>query len=209
MHGKSKAQWISLSGIDGSGKSTQCRALALRLHAAGLSTRVFSYRAGEDHRFSRAMSLIRAETHEAPPHEDTIAALHAGDYVAAVAGLLQEHRLVDVFVSDRYVADLMVTQRVAFGASFSEGRRLLSACPRPRSSFLLDLPPHIAAERIRSRGGESKWLEARDVLERKRDCYLSVAGDEGFVVIDASQDAGLIADDIWRHVVGHLAHGGM
>jgi thymidylate kinase len=73
-------------------------------------------------------------------------------------------------------------------------RRVASAFPRPNVAIWLD----GGIETIRSRVSDSD----ADVtyLEAVMKMYKEISGDLGFVRVDASPDAKVVEEEVWRHV---------
>ena len=176
---------VVFEGIDGAGKSTQIRRLALLARALGLEcieSREPTYgQYGKQLRESAAVQrLSRAREHELllldrREHLDTLVApaLARGAVV-----LLDRY----YFSSIAYQAgsDLSAEQIRADNEAFA---------PRPDLLLILDLPVETGLARISARGDRPNAFEAVATLQHCREVYRNFSGEPFARMIDASADA--------------------
>jgi dTMP kinase len=117
-------------------------------------------------------------------------------------------------ISDRF----MDSTRIYQGALGNVDPRLIRALERvtigevvPDLTFILDVPVEVGMARIKGRGGERDRFESED-LEfhiQLREAFRDAAEREPkrCVLIDASQNADLVAVRIWMSVVERLLKG--
>ena len=202
--------FLTLEGIDGTGKSTQARLLAARLRATGREV---------------------VETREpggAPGAEEIRRLLVSGDpqrWSAATEALLftaarRDHveRVIApalgrgaVVVCDRYVDSTRAYQGEGEGRALVDKLHALAIGLDPDLTLVLDLEP---AEALARTGGRTTQ-PGEDRFERKgaafqaglRAAFRAIASAEPgrCRVIDASGTAEKVAETIWRAVAGSFA----
>ena len=180
--------FLSLDGIDGTGKSTQCRLLVEWLTAQGLAARVCSDPGGTE-LGTKLRSLLLDHRH------DMAAVTEAFLFLASRAELT---RLVirpalergEVVVADRFTLANVVYQ--GYGADLDpdlirQWSNAATAGLQPATTFLLDLPVATAAKRL---GRVQDRMEAKGVafFEKLRQGFLHEAGKypDAIRVFDAS-----------------------
>lgn len=205
------APFISLDGIDGTGKSTQCRLLvewlnANRVPAIGCSDPggtpvgdelrriLLSSRADISHRAEALLFMAsRAELVE-----------------KVIRPNLEAGRIV---ISDRFIAANVAYQGHGHGlpaADIWTIGRFSSSGKVPDLTIILDLPVELAVTR---RGRSADRMESRglEYLERVRRGFLAEAArhPETFRVLDASGDISTVQSELRRVVAGFLGRSGI
>ncbi|MBV9342365.1 MAG: thymidylate kinase [Acidobacteria bacterium] len=195
LNNRRRPVFVSFSGIDGAGKSTQIKNLCAFLNQAGLRVRLLAF---WDHiaglagiREWMSLHLFKGDagvgTPEKPvnrrdknvesPYLNTLRfLLYFGDALRTnllTAGLKKTD--CDVVIFDRYLydelANLPLTRSVARAYSALVGK----LCPRPDVAFLVDADPEKARRR--------KPEYPLEFLKRNREAYLSLSRLVGMVVI--------------------------
>ncbi|MBL7260410.1 dTMP kinase [Paractinoplanes lichenicola] len=195
---------IALVGMDGSGKTTQAHRLADELRAAGVNA---SYRrnAGGRHWFGRvAVRLGRADADDLLGRRTMLFVEAVLRWLAILRTLLRRAFTGGTVVMDRYAYCQYASLR-ARGAKPAAERRARLAYrffPRPDVTFLLDVTPEVAHDRIEARGYDS---ETMDYLASARAAYHSLPELAGFVVIDANGTP----DEVSAAIHTELARRGM
>jgi dTMP kinase len=176
---------VVFEGIDGAGKSTQIRRLALLTRALGfecVESREPTYgQFGKQLRDSAASGrLSRREEHallllDRREHVDTL----VGPALARGAMVLLDRYY---FSSIAYQAgsELSAEQIRVDNEAFA---------PRPDLLLILDLPVETGLARIGARGDRPNAFEAVATLEHCREVYRSFAGESFARMIDANADA--------------------
>jgi dTMP kinase len=202
---------ITVEGVEGSGKTTQCERLGQWLHARGFEVVLTSEPDG-----TRLGSAIRAlfEREAAPPTPLTQTFLFMAARQQHVAEIIRPAlQRSAVVVSDRY-ADATLAYQGWGGGMDLETIRDLNALATggitPDLTLLLDLDPAAGMSRIGSRP-----LDAFEKLDlafhrRVREGYLEIARAEKnrVRVFDASRDAAVLHADIARAVEERLERRG-
>lgn len=213
---------IALSGLDGSGKSSQASAArealirlgheadtvwmpitanpaVWRVSAASRHVlRLFRWAPG----FRRLDRKVAAgESFFATPGETRRAGLLTRAWVAyiALANGITHRRLArraDVVVFDRYVLDSVVRMRYLWGGSFTFAAWLLRVLsPKPTLAFLLDVPGDVALGRK-----QDQW--SREELQQQAELYREEADRLGVVRLDGTRPqvelCAEIAQTVWR-----------
>lgn len=220
---------ICLTGIDGSGKSTQAEKLVTRLCAAGFPARYVW--AGRTSSFTRPfIQLGKARMHA--PHRPSTASLETNSsyraYMRAIRRLfsrrlaratwrqltLAEHVLQiwqrvsaplargEIVVCDRYLYDTLVNQAVLFGIAadqFAAASHSMALRLVPRPTIGFWL--HVPPDVALRRKSD---IYDRQHLEARQPLYAHLARDLSLHALDATLDADALADMIWLQVAGVL-----
>jgi thymidylate kinase len=186
--GRRRGTVVALSGLDGSGKSTQAAALADALDRLGHAVAVEWARVGGERTWTRLPARARATA---------LTLDHVWLRWRRLSGFLARDYVV---VSDRYTLDAIVALRGLVG----ERRRapvrralLRRLTRRPVAAFLLDVAPQTAWER--------KGEQGPVPLRRQRELYLAEHRALGVDRLDGERPADELAAHIaWRvwHALG-------
>ncbi|HEV8488125.1 MAG TPA: dTMP kinase [Blastocatellia bacterium] len=194
--------FITLEGIDGSGKSTQFQMLADALSNRGLEVVVTREPGGTAlGERMRAVLLSNDSRHLAPAAElFLMAADRAQDVAEVIRPALEAGRVV---ISDRYADSTVAFQGYGRGLDLDiidDVNRLATGGLTPDLTVLFDLDPRQAQARLDARvTGEARFgfepgmtrfdEEKLDFHLRVRDGYLKLASTEPerFRVLDAAQ----------------------
>lgn len=207
----SLAPFLSLDGIDGTGKSTQCRLLVEWLNSVDVSAILCGDPGGTPVGDQLRQILLASKAELSVRAEALLFMASRAELVEKVIRpTLESGRVV---VSDRFVAANAVYQGHAHGLApdelwsigkFATGGLL------PDLTLILDLPVDLAAAR---RGRTADRMEARglEYLDRVRRGFLMEAArqPELFHVLDAAPDVATLQQQI-RHIVAkHLENRGI
>jgi dTMP kinase len=201
------APFISLDGIDGTGKSTQCRLLVDWLNATGVPAIGCSDPGGTPVGDQLRQILLESRTEMSARTEALLFMASRAELAAKVIRpSLEAGRVV---VSDRFIAANVAYQGHAGGLPPSElwqVGRFSSSGLTPDLTLILDLPVETAVAR---RGRTADRMESRGVeyLERVRQGFLAEAArdTERFRVFDASPDVVSLHQQISVFVGGFIA----
>ncbi len=213
---------IALSGLDGSGKSSQSAALRDALERLGKDAEVVWLPLTANAAVWKVSALVRrvlrvlrmlpgfrrmhgrveaGESLIAKPERTRRAGILTRLWVTyvALANALSHRRLArraDVVVFDRYVLDSVVRMRYLWGGRFALAAALLRILsPKPALAFLLEVPGEVALARKQDQWGV-------DELRRQAELYREEADRLGVVRLDGTrpQDelSAEIAEAAWR-----------
>jgi dTMP kinase len=200
------AAFISLDGLDGTGKSTQCRLLAEWLRGRGLDV-VTCVDPGGTALGQELRTLVLSHRHQlALPCEALLFMASRAQLVAEVIRpALAAGRVV---VSDRFLLANVVYQGHAGGLDpeqLWQVGRLSTGGLLPDLTLVLDLPPELAAAR---RGRPADRVESRpaDYQERVRRGFLAEARrqPDRVRVVDAGPPAAAVQEAVRREVADFL-----
>lgn len=190
--------FIVIEGIDGTGKSTQCKRLGEWFEAQGREV-VLSYEPTHGPWGSKLRESM------------TAGRLSAGEELELFLKDRQQHveELIrpslaagKVVILDRYYFSTMAYQG-ARGFDPQEIRRRNEAfAPRPDLLLILDLDVETAHRRIGHRGDATNEFEQYDTLSKCRGIFLSLRDEDFVEVIDASVTMDEVTAAI-RNAVGH------
>ncbi len=205
---------ITFEGPEGSGKTTQIKALAEHLCAQGrdvLTTREPGGTPIGDQ--VRAVLLTNLENTDMHPRTEILL------FLAARAQLVEQvirpaAQAGKVVICDRYADSTLAYQGYGHGADRDLLRRLLDFATGglwPDLTLLLDLDPEEGLKR-KKLGGEWNRLDAYTLAfhQRVRAGYLELAARDParWVVVDAARPAEQVQAEIRRAVDARLAHAG-
>lgn len=195
--------FLSLDGVDGAGKSTQCRMLAERLRAAGWQV-VSCVDPGGTHVGQELRRILLDGQHEIGLACEALLFMASRAQLVAevIRPALAAGRAV---VCDRYLLANVVYQGHAGGLEpglLWEVGRLATGGLQPDVTFVLDLPPDVAATR---RKAQADRMETRgpEYFARVRQGFLIEAANDPdrITVVDAAGSA----EGIHEAIVGRVA----
>ncbi|MEZ5907355.1 MAG: dTMP kinase [Hyphomicrobiaceae bacterium] len=209
-----RGRLITLEGGEGTGKSTQTRLLAERLH--GLGHEVVTTREPGGSPFAeqvRAFIIAASTAPHAPMAEALLFLAARADHLAQrIRPALERGAFV---ICDRFTDSTLVYQGLAGGvppATLEALDRLVVGDDHPDLTLVLDLDPVEGLARALTRSG-GKQLDDRyesreiDYHRRLREGFLTIARSEPArcVVVDASESEPRVASAIWSAVSERLA----
>ncbi len=190
---------IALEGLDQAGKETQGQLLRDALRADGRRARLESF---PDYGTSIGEEIARALQGERDYGPDVMQLLYVANRYERKADLLRWLEAGIIVVCDRYVAS-----SVAYGEAQAldvewliQMQRFL---PPPDVTFLLDIPPELAA--TRKSIGLDRYERDLALLTRVRASYLRQADQDGWIRVDGSRDRSEVADEITAALDARLA----
>jgi dTMP kinase len=189
---------LAMEGIDGAGKTTQVRALASLLGAAGVPFVTTKEPTGgpwgrKIRESARSGRLSLADELDAFLRDRR-------EHVAEVlAPALAEGKVVLV---DRYYFSTVAYQ----GARGMDPADLLARnafAPAPDILVVLDVPPAVGLARVRARGDVADLFEREDELTRAREIFRGLALPY-LMLVDGTQDAAGVTEAIAGRLFGAL-----
>lgn len=198
---KKNRKFITIEGIDGSGKSTQAGILVKWLAQRGGSSEVV-------HTFEPGSGLLqlREILLRSSLCKKSELLLFLADRLEHVRTVINPALEAGKWVvCERYYDSTLVYQSCGRGLSRSEVESFFAWCefPVPDLTLLFDISVESAAERLRARGGRSDKFESAglEFMEKLRLGYKTLAKDyERISTIDASRDLLIVGDEVRRMV---------
>jgi dTMP kinase len=193
---RTKGLLIVLEGIDGSGKTTQARALLRRLRRRGY--RAVFFREPTRGRWGREIKRLAARAGSATPEEQL--ALFVKDRRENVAKNLKPAKAAGkVVVLDRYYFSTIAYQG-AKGLDTGRIRRINEAfAVRPDLVVILDVDAAAGLGRIAGRKTRDELFEREHYLVRVARIFRGFSGPR-FVHIDGRGDKRAIGRAIWSRL---------
>jgi dTMP kinase len=203
--------FLTVEGIDGAGKSTQARMLAVRLRTLGREVVETREPGGAPGAEEIRRLLVEGDPERWSPKTEILlftAARH--DHVERVVEPALAHGAV--VLCDRYVDSTRAYQ----GAGAPERRELVDRLHRlaigldPDLTLIFDMDPAAALERARSRVSdldEDRFERKGTVFQaRLREEFLAIAAAEPArcALIDAARPAETVAGQVWAAVAPRL-----
>ena len=206
---------VSLSGPDGSGKSTLIGILEGRFRDAGLTPVVLWTRLGYTPGFEAAKAALRRVLGRGVPQQGDGAgrervmrrrSVETTWLIAACADLLFTYgarvramaRRGRVVICDRYVWDALIDRRLYFpdqGWVDSVIRRGFGLVGRrPDLALLLSLPYETACERSESK--DEPFPDPAEIRLTRHRLYEELAADSALHVLDATRTPGELAGEV-------------
>ncbi|MDR2607860.1 MAG: dTMP kinase [Treponema sp.] len=196
-------------GGDGTGTSTQIKMLSRRFeeHGSEVSAAplppLFTTCEPTGDPIGRVIrSCLKGETVFRPETLARLFAADRGEHLYGPGGIVERAGRGEFVVSDRYSPSSLVYQGIACGNDLP--RLLNEAFPLPELIIILDLDPHIAAERIRHRE-EKEIFEYLEFQIRVRRAYLDLIPyyrERGARVelVDARESPETVALAVWNFI---------
>lgn len=198
-------RFIALEGIDGSGTTTQLALLAAHLRARGhhVTETAEPSRGPIGQRCREALSAQ-------PPLDDGVLALMFAadrlDHIARCMGPALGRG--DVVLCDRYLLSSLAYQ----GLTLPEPWLLAinERCLTPDATVLLEVPVHIAQQRVADRGGTAEQFDALELQRRISLRYKALACTPTpltgpIFCLDGTASKALVAQKVAQVVDGLLA----
>lgn len=192
---------VSLSGIDGSGKTTLINNLENYYRSQGGRTLITKQPTVE----YRNHPLVRENlsTGQTKVGAEAIALLSAFDRLCHISKLQNDLREHDIVFSDRFLLDGIVSF-IARGIDEHWVKLINKFCPKPDLEILVDCPGAVAHERIIKRGGEMTYDEKSiDLLENKRQLFLKYQ-NKSTIVLDGMEDAEILFEKAVESIDSYL-----
>lgn len=198
----SGAPFIALEGIDGAGKSAQCRLLADWLRGRGFTVTQVADPGGTEVGDQLRSMVLGGRWEMSPITEALLFMASRAELAGQVVGpaLASGHAVV----SDRFILSNVVYQGRAEGMDPAELWRLglfATGGLEPDLSIVLDLPVELAAAR---RKPQEDRIERRGPAHQEavRQGFLAEAATrrDRIVVVDAARPVELVAADVAREV---------
>ncbi len=186
-------RFVVIEGLDGSGTTTQCAALAQLLRAQG--RKVVTTREPSDGPIGKLIrqaltGQLGLSTRKKPLTPDTLALMFAADRVDHVAREIEPAlRRGAVVLSDRYLLSSLAYQGsqlpIGWVAAINSNARI------PDLTLFLQIDPQLGARRRASRGGKRELYETLAIQRRTAKQYLAAIAlrrkaGEKIVVLDGA-----------------------
>lgn len=196
------SSFVVFEGIDGSGKSTQARALLRRLRRRDIPA-LLTHEPGGTPLGEQLRRWLKGRPDLSPMAELTL-------FIAARAQLVEKvispalNSGVTV-LSDRFTASTVAYQGHGRGLDLDLIRNLNSAAAgglTPDMTILLDMSPEASLARRSGSSKDSFESAPWDFHRKVRESYLAQAAGhpQGWLVVDATQDRRKLSREIWAKV---------
>ena len=196
--------FITFEGIDGSGKSTQCRLLHERLMAAQIPVQLFREPGGTHISEKIRDILLDRENHQMAPITEMLL------YFASRQQLIREKiepalAAGEVVLLDRFVDSTIAYQGYGRDLSLDHIQAVAKVAIgtlKPDLTILVDTPLDTAADRMDNRELDRLEAETQAFKERTRNGYLKLAKEEAhrFLVLDGNQPIQALQEQVWQRV---------
>jgi len=211
-NGKSRGLFITLEGVEGSGKSTQIRHLAQALRASGYKVVQTREPGGTVMAEAIRQTLLLSSSRESiTPETESLLILAARSQHVAHLIVPALHRGA-IVLCDRYSDSTYAYQGFARGLDLTwlqTANNFATKGRNPDLTLLFDLPTEIGLARRRNAGGKQNRLdrESERFHRSVRRGFLTLAqkSPRRITVIDANRSAREIRAEVAAFVLGWLA----
>ncbi|TDH29017.1 dTMP kinase [Segetibacter sp. 3557_3] len=203
--------FIALEGIDGSGKSTQCRLLTENLRKSGVDVYgTFEPTDGQVGTFIR--SILR---NKAKADNRTIAGLFVADRLDHLlndeTGIVRKLEWGQTVVTDRYYFSSYAYHGTHMDMEWViQANSMSASILRPDANIFIDVSPEVCMQRIVAGRESPELYETLDNLLKVRAKYMEAFDKlgpiENIVMINGDQPREQIAADIWQVVTSLQGH---
>lgn len=205
-----RGTFITLEGIDGSGKSTQARRLADTLRTAGRDVLLTREPGGSPGAEEIRRLLVEGDPDRWSGETEILlfTAARRDHLEKTIRPALEAGRVV---ISDRFADSTRVYQGAARGElrDFVDRLHDMAIGIEPDLTLVIDMDPAIALSRGLARNsGEDRFEDLGEGFQsRLRDGFLALAKEHAdrCTLIDGNRDADAVAADIRAAVEAHLA----
>ncbi|MDX1121822.1 dTMP kinase [Sinorhizobium medicae] len=197
--------FVSIDGIDGSGKTLQVRHLVERLRAEGRT--VVQTKEPDGGRLGKEIRTILTRTERQLERVEELLLINAARYDHVRSVIRPALAAGDWVVSDRYFDSTYALQ--VFGAAdelgplFDAVLRTVVGDTRPDATIILDLPANKAAARrkIRKDGPSDPAEATRDFAQIAAGFRSAAAQDPGRChIVNADRPEEIVRADIWAKI---------
>ena len=198
-----RGKFITLEGIEGSGKSTSLDTISKILHTLDIEF-IITKEPGGGHLGKDLRKILLDKKTSISPEVELL--LMMSDRKNHIDNIVEPSLEKGVWViSDRYLDSSYAYQGGGRQIDTSKIDLLteLLKLPIPDLTILFDLSPEIALQRAKNRSELDRFeSEPIDFHQRIRETYLNLANDnvERYVVIDASKDIQNVKDQVQKKV---------
>ena len=200
--------FISLEGIDGSGKSTQGRRLAETLRAQGHSVTLTREPGGSPGAEEIRRLVLEGATDRWSAETEILlfTAARRDHLEKTIRPALDRGEIV---ITDRFADSTRIFQGITRGDLTETVDRLhrLMIGVEPDLTLLFDLDPATGLSRAHARAGTELRFEDMGLgfQQKARDGFLALAAQHPrFRVIDADGDPETVASRVWTQIAHHL-----
>ena len=200
--------FISLEGIDGSGKSTQGRRLAETLRARGHSVTLTREPGGSPGAEEIRRLVLEGATDRWSAETEILlfTAARRDHLEKTIRPALDRGEIV---ITDRFADSTRIFQGITRGDLTETVDRLhrLMIGVEPDLTLLFDLDPATGLSRAHARAGTELRFEDMGLgfQQKARDGFLALAAQHPrFRVIDADGDPETVASRVWTQIAHHL-----
>lgn len=207
----SRSAFLSFDGLDGTGKSTQCRRIADWLRASGIPVTTCVEPGGTELGQKIRELLLFGKQNLMGTRAEVLL------FMASRAELVEQVirpalARGDVVIADRFLLASVVYQGHAGGLPTKdlwEVGRMATAGIEPDLTLIFDLPVDVAAVR-RGRSADRMESKGTEYFERVRAGFLAEAANdpERRIVIDARPDADAVFATVQKTVIQFLVSRG-
>lgn len=205
-----RGTFITLEGIDGSGKSTQARRLADTLRTAGRDVVLTREPGGSPGAEEIRRLLVEGDPDRWSGETEILlfTAARRDHLEKTIRPALEDGRIV---ISDRFADSTRVYQGAARGElrDFVDRLHDMAIGIEPDLTLVIDMDPAIALSRGLARNsGEDRFEDLGEGFQsRLRDGFLALASEHPgrCTLIDGNRDADAVAANIRAAVEAHLA----
>jgi dTMP kinase len=198
-----RGRLVTFEGIDGSGKSTACRALVDALVKRGGTRPVRAH--VEPTRSWLGEAVRRGFKEEIAPWSEAL--LFMADHASHVAQVKRELAEGALVISDRWSDSTFAYQGAALDAFELLQQMEKPFDLKPDLTILFDLEPKLAMQRVGARAEPREKFEREEFLAKVRANYLRLAKAEPkrFVVLDAARPAEAVMRDAEKAILVVMA----
>jgi dTMP kinase len=193
------AALIAFEGLDQSGKETQARLLAERLHADGVRVTSVTFPDYETPIGSELYKALHGERAYGPDVIQMLMIANRYEWKPAIESALAEGGIV---IADRYLAS-----SVAYGeAQGLDPQWLFDAqryLPQPLLTIMIDIAPETAVSRKRTH--RDRFEQDLPMLARVRASYRRQAAQLAWVAVDGERSIEAVAADVASAAMSALA----
>lgn len=204
-----KGYFITLEGGEGSGKSTQIKAIESYFKKKGREVVITREPGGDTNAEAIRELVLNGAANRWDPVSETLLfqAARAGHVQNLILPALHSGKVV---ISDRFSDSTLVYQGMCkgLGTDWVESLFQLTMPPiKPHLTILLDIDPKVGLARAKSRGGEERFESmGLEFHKQVRDGFLALAKREPsrIMVVDASDTAEIVTQKIVAMLDQHL-----
>ena len=203
-------RFLSFEGVDGSGKSTQARLLAIALRAAGHRVTLTREPGGSPGAEQIRRLVLEGDPDRWSPESEILlfTAARRDHLEKTIRPALSRGEVV---ITDRFADSTRMYQGISRGnlAGLVDQLHDLLIGVEPDLTFLIDIDPALGLSRAQARAGPEMRFEAMglDLQRQMRSGFLTLAitHPDRFRVVPGDRDPAEVARDVTALALTHLA----
>lgn len=191
---------ITIEGIDQSGKKTQSELLAQKLRALGYNSVRLSFPDYQTPVGQLVRKILTNEVHVPLEVKHILLSANRWELKSKIEELIRQNWVI---IFDRYYQSNWA-YGLANNLPLGWLRNLDNGLPPPNLTIVIDISPSVSFKRKEQ--GRDVHEQDLSYLSRVRKCFIELANENGWMIIDGDRSIEEVHNSIWKVVSESLKH---